>query len=75
MLRDLRECEVYILDYSGEVEVSNCSSCKLFFGEPGLCQGSLHSASATTRLVRRAHLQHVIASCETICPAALQLSL
>ena len=32
VLRDLRECEVYILDYSGEVEVSNCSACKLFFG-------------------------------------------
>ena len=46
MLRDLRECEVYILDYSGEVEVSNCSGCKLFFGAPGLSHGALHSAHA-----------------------------
>ena len=32
VLKDLQDCEVYVLDYSGEVEVSNCTSCKLFFG-------------------------------------------
>ena len=31
-LRDLKNCSVYILDHSSEVEATNCSDCQLFVG-------------------------------------------
>lgn len=31
-LRDLTDCSVYLLDYTSEVEVTNCNNCQIFIG-------------------------------------------
>ena len=34
VLKDLKDCSVYLLDYSGEVEVTNVQDSQIFIGEP-----------------------------------------
>ena len=33
VLKDLKDCSVYLLDYSGEVEVTNVQDSQIFIGE------------------------------------------
>ena len=38
VLKDLKDCSVYLLDYSGEVEVTNVQDSQIFIGVPfSLC--------------------------------------
>ncbi|KAK9840651.1 hypothetical protein WJX81_007029 [Elliptochloris bilobata] len=32
VLKNLKDCSVYLLDYTGEVEVTGCTSCQIFIG-------------------------------------------
>ncbi len=34
VLKDLKDCSVYLLDYSGEVEVTNVQDSQIFIGKP-----------------------------------------
>lgn len=34
-LSNLEGCSVYLLDYTSEVEVTNCSNCRIFIGARG----------------------------------------
>jgi protein XRP2 len=52
VLKDLKDCTVFLLDYTSEVEVSNCENCQIFIGPvdgPALFQGcrNCHVTSAS----------------------------
>ena len=36
VLKDLKDCSVYLLDYSGEVEVTNVQDSQIFIGEQSI---------------------------------------
>eukprot|EP00890_Picochlorum_soloecismus_P000365 jgi/Picsp_1/1329/NSC_04809-R1_protein xrp2 len=52
VLKNLRDCTVFLLDYTSEVEVSDCENCQIFIGPvdgPALFQGcrNCHVSSAS----------------------------
>ncbi len=42
ILKDLKDCSVYLLDYSGEVEVTNVQDSQIFIGKPSLSCCLMH---------------------------------
>ena len=36
VLKDLKDCSVYLLDYSGEVEVTNVQDSQIFIGKQSI---------------------------------------
>ncbi len=63
MLDTLEDCEVYILDWSGQVQIDDCINCKIMIG--GCCMGTAHSICQRTAY--QAHLLHLFLSC-TVAP-------
>lgn len=59
-LLTLHRCSVYLLDYTGEVEVTGCTSCQIFIGARSLQSPLLKHIQVVTA---QAHAYLVMLAC------------